>query len=557
MKTRAVTLPNCGLLLLGASLYTLAFPPYSQSWAAWFALAPLFFVIRHTSGKGAFFFGLSYGLLWCMGQGYWLYWTMIDNFALRPLVALPFLLANFIFFSGLPTSLVTGLSHLIMTRSSPLLSALCVPALWVSGEFLRANPLFGVSWGVLGYTQQQQLLLIQIADLTGVYGVSFLLALSGYVVAQLGQALLTRRKKQTSRAHNLLRKSWNLEPVTWSALRPALGLFLGAVIFTCGYGALRLHQYASTSATPIRVALIQGDVPAEHRWNPRHYAGTLLKYAAVTRRSLTDTRPDLAIWPEFAISFYLDKEPLLRAQLGEFARMLRTPLLLGAPRLEESEQGPQYYNSAYLFSAQGKFLDVYDKLRLVPFAEYRPFSLPHLLSNRPNAPSEFTPGVRPTIFTLPSGPFGATICYEATYPAITRRLVQAGAQWLVNISNDTWLGEAQAAVEQHFSMNVLRAVENRRSIARVATAGVSGFISPTGRVTILSSAKEGALHGEVSLQRNLTIYTQWGEWFSYSCLGFSLLVAAQAARRSRLAIDARQSPPHPSPTKTDPIAATI
>jgi apolipoprotein N-acyltransferase len=338
-----------------------------------------------------------------------------------------------------------------------------------------------------------------------------------------------------------------------------MGLLLGSIIFTCGYGALRLYQYAApTDGAPLRIALVQGDIPAKHRWQPMYYASTLLKYASVTSHGLAGARPDLTIWPEFAVSFYLDKELLLGAQLGEFARRLQTPLLLGAPRFEATEQGPRYYNSAYLFSSTGELTAVYDKLRLVPFAEYRPFSLPRLLSHSPDAPSEFTPGTQSTIFPLPNGRFGVTICYEAAYPSLTRRLVQAGAQLLVNISNDTWLGEAPAAVEQHFAMNVLRAVENRRALVRVATAGISGFVDPTGRPAAVSTAKEGVMRGETSLRQELTLYARWGDWFSCCCLGFSLVGLLWATRRAHLETEARSNPTRLTPSQgTAPVRATV
>lgn len=536
------------LLIVGVSLYTLAFPPYAWSWAAWLALVPLFFVVRSQSPKNAFFAGLFYGVLWCIGQGYWLYWTMTENFALSPLFSAPFLLVNFIFFSGLPTGIVSLLSCVLMRRGIPLVSAIGVPALWVGGEFLRANPMFGVSWGILGYTQYQQTLLIQIADLTGVHGISFLLALSGYVGAELCNRLVAYRSSQKSKIKSQKERLWSLEPGAWNSLRFSLGLLCGSLIFTCGYGTLRLHQYAEpNNNAPLRVALIQGNIPAEQRWKPMYYASTLLKYASLTRRGLSGDRPDLVIWPEFAISFYLDKELLLRAQLGEFAQALQTPLLLGAPRLEETEPNPRYYNSAYLLSSSGELTAVYDKIRLVPFAEYRPFSLPSLLSHNPEAPSEFTPGTQSTIFSLPNGRFGVTICYEAAYPSLTRRLTQAGAQLIVNLSNDTWLGETAAAVEQHFAMNVLRAVENRRALVRVATAGISGFVDPTGRATAFSSTKEGVIRGETFFRQELTMYARWGDWFPYGCLGFSIIGLIWTTRRAHLETAARSNPPHLTP----------
>jgi apolipoprotein N-acyltransferase len=268
--------------------------------------------------------------------------------------------------------------------------------------------------------------------------------------------------------------------------------------------------------------MVQGNIPTEHRWQPAYYASTLLKYASVTTQGITDTPPDLVVWLEFAVNFYLDKEHLLALQLGQFAQMANVALLVGAPRLEATTRTTHYYNSAYLFSASGQLAGVYDKMRLVPFAEYRPFALPSVVAHSPEAPSEFTAGERAMIFSLPKSTFGVTICYEAAFPSFSRALARKGAQVFVNISNDTWLGGIAAAVEQHFAMVVLRAVENKRYLVRTATAGISSFVDPLGRVYQLSTAPEAVIRGEVFPLHETTIYTRYGEWFAVTCLLLSM-----------------------------------
>jgi len=317
-------------------------------------------------------------------------------------------------------------------------------------------------------------------------------------------------------------------PLPWSALA-CLTL---SVVVVVGYGTFRL----STSLSPptvstVRVALVQGKVPPAQRWKRVHYANTLFRYATLTQRGIAETQPDLVVWPEFAVGFYLDREPPLHGQLSQFTKAMNAALLLGAPRVEKTETGERYYNSAYLFAPGGTVLDVYDKVHLLPFAEYRPLALPSLVPHNAEYPSDFTAGSRPTIFSLPQGNFGVLICYEATYPYLARRLVQHGAQFLVNISNDTWLaGEAAAA--QHFSMAVFRAVENRRTLARVATAGITGFVDPFGRVLHLSDTTENVVLGDILPRQHLSVYTRYGDWFVVAC-GVWALVALFLAHRSR------------------------
>ncbi|PON16443.1 apolipoprotein N-acyltransferase [Candidatus Entotheonella serta] len=267
--------------------------------------------------------------------------------------------------------------------------------------------------------------------------------------------------------------------------------------FTLYYGTLRLRQYppyatAALQSESVNVALVTAHSPSAQRWQRVHYGGNLLNYIDATQQGITSRQSDLIVWPEFAVGFYLDREPALQAQIGRLTRRANAPLLLGAPRTSNSEAGPNYYNTAYFISANGRLQDVYDKIRLLPFAEFRPFSLPALVSHRHERLSLFTPGERTTIFSLPKGDFGVMICYEATYPYLARRLVQRGAQFLVNISNDVWLSYGgPAAAQQHFAISVFRAVETKRSLARVATAGLSGFVDPAGRRASLSVATSG------------------------------------------------------------------
>jgi apolipoprotein N-acyltransferase len=315
---------------------------------------------------------------------------------------------------------------------------------------------------------------------------------------------------------------------------PAVGCLAVGVTLVLWYGTIRLRQYPSTPSTPaVTVALVRGEVPSVRRWNRVHYASSLLQYISVTNRGIEGARPDLVVWPEFAVGFYLDGEPLLRAQLGQLAQKINASLLLGAPRMEESETGTRYYNSAYLISPTGELADVYDKIRLIPFAEYRPLTLPIPHTHSREYPSEFTAGKRATVFPLPpKGAFGVMICYEVTYPYLARHLVRDGAQFLINISNDIWLVKGGgAAAAQHFSLAVFRAVENRRSLARMAAAGISGFIDPAGRLYHLSAEEEGVVLGEISPRRELTVYTRYGDWFALTCIGLACVALIGGRRR--------------------------
>jgi apolipoprotein N-acyltransferase len=510
------------LLLLGALFYTVAAPPYEWSSAGWFALTPLFLVVRGKSLPAAFVAGLVYGVLFCWGIAHWVYFAIVAYFPFGPFLSVVIATLSYAVFIGSYCGVAAAGAALLFRQAAPWLRWPGVAALWVVAEFARSSLFSGFSWELLGYTQYRHLPLIQIADSTGVYGVSFLLAFSSDVAAEVISRL--RASRRSTRGVRSLNIPWL-----------AVGALASVLFLTLGYGAWRLRQREAAISTPLTIALVQRDIPNAQRWLRAYYAHVTLQYISTTQEHLTSVKPHLVVWPEFALGFYLDKEIALRAQLARLTSSLQAPLLVGAPRVEAAPAGARYYNSAYLLAANGALLDTYDKIRLLPFAEYRPLSfLPTLAPHSDAAPSEFTAGQRATIFSLPQGDrFGVTICYETTYPPLARRLAREGAQFFVNLSNETWLvGPGHAAAAQHFSMAVFRAVENRRTVARIATAGVSGFIDPLGRPYQVSTTTDGVSLGQVVPSDEQTLYTRYGDWFAFGCLGCAVLALLQAGARS-------------------------
>ncbi len=414
-------------------------------------------------------------------------------------------LAAYASFAGIYTGSAAAASSLLM-RGGGAVRWLALPSVWVAAEFARASLSPGSTWELLGYSQYHNLRLIQMADIAGVYGVSFLMALAGYVQAEFVAAI---RKGATS---------------IWALTLPAVCLAAAlAVVLT--YGELRIRAYRSSSAnaTPLQVALVRANVASDSRWRRGFYASNLMRYARLTRSASSLQRLDLIIWPEFAVGFYLDSELALRAQLANLVRKTGSALLLGAPRTEDADQGLRFFNSAFLLASDGELERSYDKMRLLPFAEYRPAVFPAMAQGIDERPRHFSPGRISTVFSLPKGNFGVMICYESTYAGLARSLVLGGAQFLVNISNDVWLIKAgPSAALQHFSMTVFRAVENNRCLAASTAHGVSGFIDPTGRVVRSSAAGEGVLLGDLSTRSDLTVYTRWGDWFAWLCMALAL-----------------------------------
>jgi apolipoprotein N-acyltransferase len=271
------------------------------------------------------------------------------------------------------------------------------------------------------------------------------------------------------------------------------------------------------------VALVQGNVPNTWREETAHAADAFDAFSTATRPVLA-ARPDLVVWSENALSFVLAPNE----RFGEAISTLLGPdgpvLLLGGPRYEQRVPGRvDFFNSAYLLAANAAPLAVYDKRRLVPFAEYAPVRGVPGLGWRFDTPGAYTPGTGPVVFTRPA-PFGVLICYEAIYPRLARDLARAGARFLINISNDAWFGTS-AGLEQHFAASVFRAVETRRALARGTNTGITALVGPSGRIVArFPTDRRAAWVVDVPLRDGITPYARLGDLFAWASVGVTLLL---------------------------------
>ena len=232
------------------------------------------------------------------------------------------------------------------------------------------------------------------------------------------------------------------------------------------------------------------------------------------------------------MTLYPEHDPALLPALRDLARRTTAGLVFGGPRVEDGAR-TRYFNSAYHVATTGT-LAAYDKIRLVPFAEYRPLAFDEALAADDDG--AFSAGTESTVFPTAIGRLGVLICYEIIFPDLARRLTRAGAEILVNISNDGWVDRAGlGAGIQHLSIAVFRAIENRRFVARAAASGISGFIDPVGRpFGLLDADRSGVALGEVSARRELSVYTRVGDAFALGCVvvGVALLLPRRPRRRS-------------------------
>jgi apolipoprotein N-acyltransferase len=311
------------------------------------------------------------------------------------------------------------------------------------------------------------------------------------------------------------------------------------IVLASAWGQRRIADGALARAgSPVRVGIVQGNVPQDEKWTSTA-AWTTSHYLELGRELAGEGRLDLMVFPETALPFYL-RDPSrteYRDSIAELARQTQTPLLVGS--LER--QADRVYNRAFLFDAAGAVVGYADKVHLVPFGEYLP--LPWLFRYLEGLTAEsgaFAAGAGHAVLRLPDhGPaFGVFICYESIFPEIARSLTRNGAVFLLNITNDAWFGHS-AAPYQHFSMAVVRAVENGRPLLRVANTGISGTVSASGLIASATGLGETvARRASLAPRSATTFYTDHGDAFLLACALFLAgSLAARLARRSGRGLD--------------------
>jgi len=509
---RPLKLKDYFLCVLSAVLLIISFPNFNFWLFAWFGFVPLFFALQNKSKIQAFLLAYLSGVVFWLGTVYWLVHVTPPGMLL-----VVFYLALYFGFFGL----IISRPHLVL---SPYYLVL-VPSFWVSLEYLRGYLLTGFPWALLGYSQYKNLAAIQIADITGAWGVSFLVMMVNVLVYKIvgHQVTLPVRQAGKSPGHKL----------QFNYLIPVILL-----VFSFGYGFYKLQPRTPNPAClpvrqeprTIKISLIQANIPQELKWDPRAKESIMRKYLALTKSAAADI-PDLIIWPEAASPCFLGKEEGCFKDISGLIQQIHIPLLFGTV----ATRGDIFYNSALLVGRDGKYLAQYDKIHLVPFGEYIPLRkiFPFLDTIVPIG--DFSAGKKYTVFEapnpehrLPAGQagtpnkFSVLICFEDAFPELSRAFVRRGADFLVNITNDAWFGRTSNPY-QHLSASVLRAVENNVYVVRAANTGVSAFISPRGEIVSVVGDEggrqifiEGYRTQNINLKEpRLTFYGRWGDVFIF------------------------------------------
>ena len=489
----------------GAVALALAFPGTDFAGAAWVALAPLIVQTLTRRPRAAL------GLGWLGGFLFFLFLLRWLNFTFRVYSAIPWPLvwlptALLAAYCGLYVGLFAGALSWIAARRSGLAAIAAAPFIWVMLEWVRGWLMGGFPWGSLGYSQHGQLAVIQIAELGGVYAVSFVLIAVNAALA--AAAVLGPRRAVTP-----------------------LGVAALLVAATLGFGHARLRGFAPPTATAT-IAIIQPSIAQPLKWDPDFAASTLANYFDLTRRA-GQSRPDLIVWPETATPTVLREDLVLQGALRQLSQETGARLLVGSIDADRTSP-PKYRNSAFLLDERG-IVNRYDKIQLVPFGEYVPLSgVIGFVRGWAEFIADLEPGSRSVVFPGPPSPFGTVICYEGIFPALVRRFVRDGARFMVNMTNDGWFGQTAGPL-QHLGMYPLRAVEHRVAVVRAANTGVSAVIAPSGAISpSLPLYARGAIVERVPLHSGgETLYTRFGDWLAYLSVAVAVLTfGAVAGRRA-------------------------
>jgi len=541
--------------ILSGALCVACFPPFNQNWLCWIALTPLIAAVWFSGQNskrrwlrnlllgyvaGIVFFTAAFSWLGALG-------TLYDNFWLHSLSLLLsiYLGLNFAFWSWLCGLLRPPVAATVpaanagarqvankwgamleragrpapvpqtpwLRSTSNLRLAFLLASAWVAHEWIRGWLFTGFGWNGLGVALHATWPLVQIAEFTGVAGLSFMVVFANVI------ALTTvRRLVLEARTH---------------AMRPHydLTLTMAAIVGALAFG---VHVAQNPSpAKPFRVAAVQANVPQREKFDPQFAAKIFDQFARLSEIALrSNSPPDLLIWPESSMPDPVRGKNTASYQfVMDFSASAKADLLLGIIDVESGND----YNAALLVSDADQKMQVYRKLHLVPFGEYIPlrhsFPLFALVASK-WVPGDFDAGKDYTVFRLTNNDVRVAplICFEDTIGELTRQFVLNGANLLADVTNDGWFLQS-AGSQQHLANAVFRCVETRRPMIRAANTGVTCSVNQFGRVTNIlqdetgSTFTEGVLTGEIAVptEHELTFYTLHGELFAKVCTWITLI----------------------------------
>ncbi len=462
---------NFALSIFSAVLLILIFPRFDWTWLAPVALTPLLIACaRERSWARRFLVGWSGGFVFWFGVCYWIQFVLEVHGGMGEWGGW----GTFVLFAilkGLHMAVFAALAGFVIDRWWAIPAC---AALWTGLE--RTHGPFGFAWLDLGNAGIDMPVLMRLAPITGVYGLSFVFAM---IACALALIAMRRSRKE----------------LAWLLILPFIYLLPAPKI-----------------APPTHQALVvQPNVDSEIEWTRPLLNDTEMQLALLSRTH----NVDLIIWPEMPVPLYVNDPSFLR-YASQIAESAQTYFLFGAIGRAKSNAP---LNSALMIDPSGKVMDQYNKIKLVPFGEFVPdvFSFVNRVTKEAG---DFAPGNRVVVF---SNHVGAFICYESAFPDLVREFARGGAEVFVNLSNDGYFGTS-AAHEQHLELVRMRAAENARWIVRATNDGITATVDPAGQVTQkLRPFRQLSDVMRYGTSKDQTPYTRHGDWFAWGCLGVGVL----------------------------------
>ncbi len=473
-------IPGLWLPIVTGILLALSFPPFDLVFLPFVALVPLLlFVERAQSTRQLLWGGALGGLVFWVALLYW-----VSIFSVAGFIALMVYLTLFFLF------FVLGLEFLSNRASLPVW--LIGPPLWVGLEHFRGIGELAFTWGQLNTSLSYHPLLLQSADITGPYGVSFWIVLVNCLILEVAD----RRDRRAV---------------------PSIVVLLMVLLVPIVYGYRCLHDDDLLQGEEIDISLIQPNIDQDRKWSRSFRDSTLTILEDLSGEALL-SMPDLIVWPETAVPAYLRHHEFYQRRISDLVRASGVPYLVGSQDYDQvGEDEFVTYNSAFLIHKDGRLDEKrYSKIRLVPFGEKLPYEkwIP-ALRKIDYGGGHFSSGDEFTLFEFDGNRFGVLICFESIFPDLAREFCIQGAGFLLNITNDAWFLRTSAPY-QHASALPLRAIENRVYIARSANTGISMIADPMGRVIESTPIFERkVISGEIRARTGTTFYRRYGDLIVY------------------------------------------
>lgn len=509
VRACAPTRVEAGLSILSAALLIFSFPDFNLWPLAWVALVPVFAAVARRPQRGrAFLLGWLMGTLFFYGSCYWLTHAMIRYGDIPAWVAYLVLIPGPLIAGLFPGLCLLLLAHALARWSVRALFV--APVFWAALEWARLG-VIGQLWNAVGYSQAYVPSLIQTARWGGVYAVGFLIVTTNAALAYL---VLSKTRR--------------------ALITTAVAILLIAFITLTAHLNAKSEATANSIEEPAAVLIaVQPNVPMDsvdlkemEALVERHRTlseSALQEWDKSSNTNQSSTLPRVVVWPESPMYFKYARDSQFRDFLTTFAAKNRVSVIFNS---QEPAPADGTYNAAVMVNEEGRLVAQYDKIRLLPFGEYVP--LPRWLpgvSWIPTMVGDFTPGVDYPLMPIGQARAGVFICFESAFPAIARRLAQDGADMLINISNDGYLGQTPV-MRQHLANAIFRAVENARPVARVTNTGITAFITARGEVLDATAGFQTSVRTWTVRRagNGQTFYTRHGDLFVVICVVMAMLI---------------------------------